>query len=157
MKKWYTCYIIVLLYIYNLYYTNASSHDLQNNTKSLDSRSLSDDISSLIYYTYRGIYYPFKMIYFYGPCCIFGYGFWNGRDHADICAQLTSLKASHWMKNIDACEEIIENNVISFIIGTCSIFALFSIIYTIFLVTLRYCIIYPILRSVENIYCNKRK
>lgn len=44
-----------------------------------------------------------EAVYWHGPSCG-GYGFWNGKDPADICAQLTEIPASHWIQNMSVCK-----------------------------------------------------
>lgn len=62
----------------------------------------------------------FWRLYFEGPT-LGGYGFWGGKDPADICQELTGVSAAHWMQNMDTCEDKLGVNFKAFYIGVMTV------------------------------------
>jgi hypothetical protein len=58
------------------------------------------------------IFNPLRLIYMRGPA-VKGYGFWNGQDAADVCAQLTKVPSSHWISHPVQCEQYIDNQIVT--------------------------------------------
>ncbi len=56
---------------------------------------------------------PLKVLYFNGPFA-FGFGFWEGKSGEDICCQLTGVDSTFWMRNQDACVDILDRKYNAF-------------------------------------------
>jgi hypothetical protein len=75
---------------------------------------------------------PLKMLYLKGPN-FSGFGFWEGKDPAGICSQLSNVPASFWVSNKQECEGMIERKLESIVVlvlmsvymGTVSAFVLY--------------------------------
>lgn len=74
--------------------------------------------SGLLSLLYRILLFnPLKFIYLHGPF-LGGYGFWNGVEPSDICAQLSKgVPARFWLDNIDQCEEQIDKQIVAMCIS----------------------------------------
>lgn len=59
---------------------------------------------------------PLEKLYFGGPQ-LYGYGFWGGRESADICAELTSAPASFWHKESDQCNQLLGKQFRAFMVA----------------------------------------
>ena len=75
-----------------------------------------------------------RYLYFYGPgIYLIGtgiqFGGWNGNNNYLICAKLTDTNASLWYDAKQECEEMIERNIKSTIIGFETIAAIIIIFY----------------------------
>ena len=57
--------------------------------------------------------WPLRYVYFHGPV-LYGYGFWEGQSHSDICASITGIAASHWDANAIICKQRIERKFQAF-------------------------------------------
>lgn len=53
------------------------------------------------------VHAPLKLMYRNAPAALGG---WDGRDDADVCAQLTGSKADFWHVNPRECEDMIERH-----------------------------------------------
>lgn len=62
-------------------------------------------------------------LYFSGPT-LGGYGFWGGKEPADICQELTGISSSHWAEHPDPCYEKLTANFNAFRIGVTTIIAI---------------------------------
>ena len=69
------------------------------------------------------IFAPFLALYVHGPR-LAGYGFWSGRDQADICAAITTLPGHVFSADPLLCEEVIRREAHSLIV-TCGCVAYF--------------------------------
>lgn len=61
---------------------------------------------------------PLKQLYLHGPC-FFNFGFWQGRQESQICAEISGphVSESFWLINSLECQELIERRVNSFIVN----------------------------------------
>jgi hypothetical protein len=69
----------------------------------------------VIHWTYRVLLFnPLKVIYLHGPS-LSGFGFWNGQELPDICAQLSKGVGTmrFWQENLDQCESQIDKQVVA--------------------------------------------
>ena len=63
-----------------------------------------------------------RILYLKGPN-FHGYGFWQGKELADICSSLTNIPAHHWYTNekennvTSQCTKRIETNIESIVVG----------------------------------------
>lgn len=65
----------------------------------------------------EGLQSPLRTVYRYGPW-LHGYGFWNGKRDADICAQLSGVSAAHWLHEAPTvCAQLVEDQTVAFIVG----------------------------------------
>lgn len=69
-------------------------------------------------------YTPLRQLYFYGVGS-HTVGFWGGRASHDICAQLTHVDATHWLRHPDTCAALCEQQFYSFAttVATCVYFS----------------------------------
>jgi len=58
---------------------------------------------------------PMTRLYRHGPS-FHGVGFWRGAASADICASLTQLDAQFWREHAARCEQLIRDDVLSYIV-----------------------------------------
>jgi hypothetical protein len=64
-----------------------------------------DDMNSL----YDWLVVPsLRKLYFGGPQ-LYGYGFWAGRQSADICAELTKVPAQFWSEQTEECAHLLDH------------------------------------------------
>lgn len=59
---------------------------------------------------------PVRRLWLRGPW-LGGYGFWNGRDPAYICAHLSTLSTASVLERPQDCKELIERQFDSFMVG----------------------------------------
>lgn len=52
---------------------------------------------------------PLMHVYLNGPQ-IAGYGCWESKNQADICAEMTGVSSDHWVGQVAACAELIERH-----------------------------------------------
>jgi hypothetical protein len=66
---------------------------------------------TVLRYIYTKVWtWPIRTLYLAGPA-LYGYGFWEGKTHEDICASLTNIPAQHWCENQDVCDALIDHKV----------------------------------------------
>jgi hypothetical protein len=65
--------------------------------------------------------YPLRQLYLEGPA-LQDWGFWEGKDFVDICAQLTGVSAKMWETNFGACSNLIERKFRAFVLGVYTVF-----------------------------------
>jgi len=58
---------------------------------------------------------PLFELYINGPA-FHGVGFWQGKPNEDICAELTSVSSSHWIKDSQECNDIIQRRFFSTVV-----------------------------------------
>ena len=63
----------------------------------------------------RFIVAPLARLYLWGPN-IGGWGFWQGQEMHDICAQQTSYSSDFWREHPTACAEIVSKKFYSFLV-----------------------------------------
>ena len=54
-----------------------------------------------------------RKLYFEGPSSLF----WANRTSEDICSDLTNIRSSHWINNMEICEELKNSSFNSFYIA----------------------------------------
>ena len=59
---------------------------------------------------------PLRKLYFGGPM-LYGYGFWGGREPAEICSELTNVASRHWIDNPNECNELLDKQLRAFLIA----------------------------------------
>lgn len=61
---------------------------------------------------------PLKKLYFGGPL-IYGYGFWGGKEQADMCSELTNVEAKFWLASPgrEECSALLEKQFSAFLIA----------------------------------------
>tara|TARA_Y100000310_G_scaffold331842_1_gene406198 strand:+ start:6341 stop:6727 length:387 start_codon:yes stop_codon:yes gene_type:complete len=60
---------------------------------------------------------PLKHLYLYGPS-LGGYGFWNGKNEMDICAEMTGVPSDVWAINMENCQQHIDRHFNALIVST---------------------------------------
>lgn len=60
-------------------------------------------LAALHYYL---LYLPLYHLYRFGPS-LWGWGFWEGREDMDICAELTSTSSGLWLRESIPCQDLI--------------------------------------------------
>lgn len=63
---------------------------------------------------------PLRRLYFDGPS-LNGLGFYAGRLHTDICAELTKIDAFFWHQHPEECANLLDTNFNAFVVGTESV------------------------------------
>jgi len=58
---------------------------------------------------------PVTRLYRNGPS-LHGVGFWRGADSSDICAALTQVDAQFWREHQSRCEQLIRDDILSYIV-----------------------------------------
>ena len=82
---------------------------------------------------------PFMYLYLHGPSLL-GYGFWEGKDAATICSEMTGAPSDHWAANADACDGLITRKFqagLVFVYFLLYIISIYSIVCIIFAVVSR--------------------
>lgn len=74
---------------------------------------------------------PLRLFYFMGPI-------WRNKPYYDICAQMTGVKSTDWIKNPDACFEKLEQDFVSWDITVLTV-SYFLVLYFIVAYTLWNC------------------
>lgn len=78
----------------------------------------------LLVWLYRhAIFAPFLALYVHGPR-LAGFGFWSGRNSADICSHITSLPGHVFAADPALCDAVIRREAHSLIV-TCGCVAYF--------------------------------
>lgn len=78
--------------------------------------TLTSTLTKTAYQVYHYLFvWPLSHLYFFGPA-IQGYGFWQGRGAASICAQLTPSNEEFWKQQPAECQRIIDTHFYSFIV-----------------------------------------
>ena len=93
---------------------------------------------------------PLRILYFGGPA-LAGYGFWANRAAHDICADLTTVSAEHWMKHNGTCAELLEAHFGAFHIGVTSAVYFGCILAAIVLGMSHIIIVRPVVRSIQSL------
>jgi len=63
---------------------------------------------------------PLACLYWKGPS-IYGFGFWESRDPAEICSALTNVDAKFWLASDQSwhmCEQLLSKKYDAFVVGT---------------------------------------
>ena len=92
--------------------------------------------------------YPFKSFYLNGPQFM-GYGGWKGISSEDICSQLTSIPAKHWIDNIVQCKDLIERHFHSYLVAVflgCYVVFVYKLVSMIWI---HYFIVNPLLKELK--------
>ncbi len=63
------------------------------------------------------VWRPLIYLYFRGPA-YYGYGFWNGKNPIDICAQLTNLSSQHLHRHPLECADLLFHQLDAFLVAT---------------------------------------
>ncbi len=88
------------------------------------------------------LHVPLFNLYFFGPR-IGSYGFWQGRELHDICAEMTGIPADHWRANRSTCESLIANRFEAYVvvITVLAYFILLRCLYsfTVFIIKFFFC------------------
>ena len=94
------------------------------------------------------IFEPVKRLYLLGPS-VAGFGFWKGAATTDICAELTSVSATHWIKNKQECDELIDRNVMAIVVAIQTV-VYFMLLYSLgWYLWYRYFLLPPFLRGLR--------
>jgi hypothetical protein len=82
---------------------------------------LKKKIESIVYNIQTGFHslqsiliFPLKFIYYNGPSRL---GFWNGKDSADACSEITRVPAEVWRIQDQACTNLLGKDFTAFCIG----------------------------------------
>jgi hypothetical protein len=59
---------------------------------------------------------PLFNLYLNGPA-LGGYGFWEGKERAQMCAELTGVPEREWLNASDACESLIMRKFNALVVG----------------------------------------
>ena len=59
---------------------------------------------------------PLQQLYMHGPS-FGGYGFWNGKNNVDICAEMTSISSDVWVVNQEDCQDRIDRGFYSLVVS----------------------------------------
>lgn len=107
-------------------------------------------IKSFLLLPYTIFVYPIKSLYFMGPS-ISGWGGWGGINAVDICSQLTQVPSSHWLKNMEGCNDLLERKFSSFLILLACSFYVWMLYKFLCNVCYRYFIINPFITELKTI------
>lgn len=71
---------------------------------------------NIVQYVYRSTFVRFlSRLYLFGPN-LKGFGFWEGKEAQDICAELTGVSSNFWSNNISKCYERIHKHFNGYVI-----------------------------------------
>jgi hypothetical protein len=98
--------------------------------------------------------HPIRSLYFLGPS-VGGIGGWGGLNHADICAHLTQVPASHWTVFSSGCEELLQRKFTSIlVVSYCSIY-LWLVYKFLSYLCFRYFVFGPFVQEIKTILPHK--
>lgn len=71
-------------------------------------------LHTVLHKTQNVFIFPLKFIYYNGPSRL---GFWNGKDSADACSEITRVPAEIWRVQDQACTNLLGKDFTAFCIG----------------------------------------
>lgn len=97
--------------------------------------------------------FPLRTLYLNGPS-ILGYGWWEGLQDCDICAQMTGVGAEFWSQedSQDICQKLIQRKVFAFEIGNIALISVVGCIAISTALYWRWFIVRPFTRDLKAIW-----
>ena len=98
---------------------------------------------------YYSTIWPLRHLYFHGPS-INGWAFWQSKEHADACAELTGISHHHWQHNEDACAQLLDKKFDAFKVGVAFFIYASFILFFIWALLIRCILIRPLLCAFQK-------